>query len=346
MSKLKLTALLCLLINTSAFANPTIGMPTGSTGGTYYPMGQDIANLAAREGLNIEVKPSLGSLENIRRMSSKENAGISVVQSDVIEYLANSKSNVNKTVLKNLRLVFPLYNEEVHLLARGGIKSLAELEGKRVVVGRLGSGTFVTASNILSHVGVTVIPVHDLSPQDAYQGLLLSEVDAVFFVGGKPISYINGLLEMKIDEKLSKYAKEIHLVPLDDERLNDSYAKASITPSDYVSSDGVARLTDVTVPTVAVKAVLVSHDFTTKQNGYYQMRCAQIDQLNTLVRDNLELLASGGVNGDEFHPKWGQVDLDQEVDLPRNACIKGVTGKVDEAKEIGCYLQTGKSCEQ
>jgi TRAP transporter TAXI family solute receptor len=345
MLKLKLTALFCLLISSSAFANPIIGMPTGSNGGTYYPMGSDIAKLAASEGLNIDVKSSLGSLDNIRRMSSSENAGISIVQSDVIEYLGNTKSSVNKAVLKHLRLVFPLYNEEVHLLAKGGIVSIADLENKRVVVGKLGSGTFVTVSNILNKVGIKVVQIHDLSPKEAYQGLLLGKVDAVFFVGGKPISYINGLLEMKVDEKLSKLAEDIHLVPLDDERLYESYAKATITPMDYETSDRTARLTDVVVPTVAVKAVLVSHDFSIKNNGYYQMRCRQIDQLNNVVRNNLELLASGGAGGNEFHPKWEHVDLDQDVDLPRSACIKGIGRDVDEAKEIDCYLQTGKSCQ-
>ena len=345
MLKLKLTALLCILISSGALANPIIGMPTGSSGGTYNPMGSDIAKVAALEGLRIDVKTSLGSLDNIRRMSSSENAGISIVQSDVIEFLSNTKSNVNKSVLKNLRLVFPLYNEEVHLLARDGINSIADLENKRVVVGKLGSGTFVTSNNILNKVGVNVVQIHDLSPQEAYQGLLLNKVDAVFFVGGKPVSYVNGLLEMKIDEKLKKYADGIHLVPLNDERLSAAYAEASITPSDYLSKDGTTRLTNVVVPTVAVKAILVSHDFSIKDNGYYRMRCGQLDTLNSVVRNNLELLASGGAGGSEFHPKWAQVDLDQEVNLPKSQCIKGIGRDVDEAKEIDCYLQTGKGCE-
>ena len=345
MLKMKLLALLCLLISSTSFASPIIGMPTGSTGGTYYPMGLDIAKLAAAEGVRIQVKSSLGSLANIRRMSSSENAGISIVQSDVIEYLTNTPSSVNKSVLKDLRLVFPLYNEEVHLLARGGVKSIADLENKRVVVGKVGSGTFMTANNILNKVEVNVKPVLNLSPKEAYQGLLLGKVDAVFFVGGKPISYINGLLEMKVDETLRKYAEGIHLVPLDDERLLASYAKAVITPEDYVTDDGAQRLTDVDVPTVAVKAVLVSYDFSRSKSAYARMRCGQVDHLNTIVRENLDLLKAGGVGGKEFHPKWTQVDLDQPVELPMSACITGLGSKVDEAKEIDCYLQTGTRCK-
>jgi TRAP transporter TAXI family solute receptor len=345
MLKLKLMALFCLLISSTAFANP-IGMPTGSTGGTYYPMGLDIAKLSAKNGVQVQVKNSLGSLDNIRRMASTENAGLSLVQSDVIEFLNSQPTRINRSVLKNLRLVFPLYNEEVHLLAKSGINTVADLANKRVAVGKIGSGTFVTSSNILNKLGINVIQLPDLSPKDAYQGLLLGKVDAVFFVGGKPISYINGLLEMKLDEALSKYAKDIHLVPLDDPRLYDSYAKASIAPNDYKSSDGTASLTNVEVPTVAVKAVMVSYNFSKdKTSSYYRLRCDQVDQINTIVRENLPLLRAGGTDGTQYHPKWADVDLDQPVDLAKSACIKGIGGDVDEAKEIACYLQTGSRCE-
>lgn len=346
MLKLQLTALLCLLILfTTTFASP-IGMPTGSTGGTYYPMGLDIARLSAEHGVRIQVKNSLGSLDNIRRMASTENAGLALVQSDVIEFLSSKPSRVNKAVLKNLRLVFPLYNEEVHLLANRGINTVEDLANKRVAVGKIGSGTFVTSSNILNKLGINVIKRPDLSPGDAYQGLLLGKLDAVFFVGGKPVSYINGMLEMKLDEVLSKYANDIHLVPLDDPRLHDSYAKAVISPDDYQSSDGSVSLTSVDVPTVAVKAVMVSYDFSKdKTSSYYRYRCEQVDQINTIVRENLPLLKEGGSNGAPYHPKWADVDLDQPVDLPKSACIKGIGGNVDETKEIACYLQTGSRCE-
>ena len=337
-----LAALLCSSIN--VFANPTIGMPTGSSGGTYFPMGSDIASLAAKQGLNIDVKTSAGSLANIRRMAGNENAGISIVQSDVIDYLSKNPSRINKSVLRGLTLVFPLYNEEVHLLAHKEITSINDLKNKRVVVGKLGSGTHITANNILNIVDINVNQVYDLSPKEAYESLILGKVDAVFFVGGKPVSYINGLLEMSSNERLRKYTDTIHLVPLDDERLYESYAKASFLPQDYVTKDGLRQLTKVTVPTVAVKAIMVSHDFSKKTSRYYKMRCKQIGQINTIVRQNLDLLISGGSSENNYHPKWSQVDLDQPVELAKSSCIKDESD-ADELKQIDCYLQTGAACE-
>ena len=88
----------------SVLANSTIGMPMGSTGGTYFPMGSDIATLASSVGLDIKVKSSAGSLDNIRRMSGTENAGISIVQSDVIDFLSINPSKINKSILRDLKL--------------------------------------------------------------------------------------------------------------------------------------------------------------------------------------------------------------------------------------------------
>lgn len=340
----RISILLVLLCSSMCvLANPTIGMPTGSSGGTYFPMGSDIASLAAKQGLDIQVKTSVGSLDNIRRMAGKENAGISIVQSDVIDYLSKNPTKINKSVLRSLKLVFPLYNEEVHLLARKEITSINDLENKRVVVGKLGSGTHITSNNILNIVDINVIQIYDLAPKEAYESLILGKVDAVFFVGGKPVKYIDGLLEMSSNEQLRKYTDAIHLVAIDDERLNESYAKASFYPQDYVTKDGLRQLTKVTVPTVAVRAIMVSHDFSRKTSPYYKMRCKQVNQINTIVRNNLALLTSGGFGEETYHSKWAQVDLDQPVDLTKSSCIEN-GGNVDELKQINCYLQTGSSC--
>ena len=53
-----------------------------------------------------------------------------------------------------VRIAFPLYNEEVHVLARREIATLADLSGQRVAIGVEDSGTFLTASLVLDLAGV------------------------------------------------------------------------------------------------------------------------------------------------------------------------------------------------
>ena len=91
-----------------------IGMVTGSKTGTYIQFGNDIAGVAKTVGLDILVKDSQGSIDNIRRINSKENATFGIVQSDVLGFLSRSENPEMRLVAGRLRLIFPFYNEEVH----------------------------------------------------------------------------------------------------------------------------------------------------------------------------------------------------------------------------------------
>jgi TRAP-type uncharacterized transport system substrate-binding protein len=84
-------------------AEEGIGMVTGSTTGTYFRFGQDIANKAGEVGLNILVKESEGSIDNLKRLASKENAAFAIVQSDVLGFLKRNPEMVD--IARKLRLI-------------------------------------------------------------------------------------------------------------------------------------------------------------------------------------------------------------------------------------------------
>ena len=321
----------------------SIGITTGSIKETYYALGVDIAKIAANKGLTVNVKSSAGSLENLRRMASSENAGLAIVQSDVIEFLSQNPSPTKPSIVDNLKSVFSLYDEEIHLLARKNIKTLTDLNNKRVIVGELASGTPITANRVFDKVGVDIEPITGVAPEEALKKLIVGEVDAIFFVGGKPISYIDGLLEMSNNDKLRKYTDDIHLVPIDDERLNDAYTQTNITPADYQSKNGRYRLTDTTIPTVAVQALLISYDFAKNDSPYYTLRCQQVNTLHKVIKDRLSAMAAD--DSGKYHPKWAQVNLNQATTLAKSQCISATSPVVNDLKAIDCYLQTGKSCK-
>lgn len=60
-----------------------------------------------------------------------------------------------------------------------------------------------------------------------------------------------------------------HFVPLDDSRMLQEYQLRRISQADYDWMNG-------SVPTIAVKTVLMSFDFSSKQNPYFTMRCQQL----------------------------------------------------------------------
>lgn len=116
-----------------------IGMMTGSNNGTYIKFGRLIAVISEKEGVNVLVKESEGSFDSISKMLGKENAAFAIVQEDVLPFLRKRKDSIKKSKIKELeklRMVFPFYNEEIHLFANKKIKKIDDLNGKRVVMGK------------------------------------------------------------------------------------------------------------------------------------------------------------------------------------------------------------------
>ncbi len=288
----------------------SMGMVTGSRTGTYIQFGNDIAGVAKTVGLNIVVKDSQGSIENIKRMNSKENAALGIVQSDVLGFLSRSESAEMRQVAARLRLIFPFYNEEVHLFANKSIRSISDLQGKRVSVGEPGSGNWLTAMNLLQLTGVQPAELLKLPPLQGVTAVLKGEADAMFYVAGKPVSLFTKVGNLITQPEFAAMLANVHFVPLDDPRLLREYGSAIINKTDY---DWLAEDT----PTITVKAVLMSFDFSSKQTPYFVQRCQQLAQLGQAVRAQLGQLRQTG------HAKWKEVNLDEKVgNWPLDACSR------------------------
>lgn len=292
--------------STPVAAAEPVGMVTGSPTGTYFQFGRDMKEMAAREGLAIEVKESSGSLKNIERINSDENAAFGIVQSDVLGYLKRD-SALNQALAKRLRVVFPFYLEEVHILARREIKGPRDLNGKRVAIGEDGSGTWLTAKNLFKVLGIVPAREETLKTEEAELKLLAGDLDALFYVAGKPVKAFAPLAQMAAasnDPGAREAVAAVHFLPLSpvsDAEVFAEYDESTIGPDDYpwLTSE---------VPVAAVRAVLVGFDFSGGKSSYYKARCKQFAILGKAVRDNLRELQGG-----EYHPKWKEVNLDRRT---------------------------------
>lgn len=85
-------------------------MVTGSKAETYFQFGQDLARLARTIGLDLMVKESEGSIANIGRLVSAENAALAIVQSDVLGFLHRPDDPEVRQIAERFRLTFPFYN--------------------------------------------------------------------------------------------------------------------------------------------------------------------------------------------------------------------------------------------
>lgn len=262
---------------------------TGGPQGTYIKIGRDIAALGAECGQTLNVLESAGSLENFVGVRNRRNTQFGIVQSDVLEYLKTFEKNdpeVQKAV-KGVRIMFPLYNEEIHVLARTDIAGLKDLAGKNVAVGKKDSGTFLTATLIMDILQVKAGERLDINPDEALPKLLSGEIDAFFYVAGAPASLFTG---NTIDKA------KFHLVPITEAPLLATYTPSRIEPGTYSFQDKPVDL-------IAVKAVMMTYDYDTKRNAYHRDSCKTVADFSNLIVTGLDKLKTTG------HPKWKTVDL-------------------------------------
>jgi uncharacterized protein len=285
---------------------------TGGPNGTYIQIGRDVGKLVAEFGVELEAQPSAGSMENVEAVYKRPNTQLGIVQSDVLDFIdAFSDDPELKRVASKIKMVFPLYNEEVHALARKGITSLADLNGKRIVLGPENSGTFLTATYLLAAANVWPGEELFLSPEEAVQAMREGRADAMFYVAGQPA-------KLFAEEVTAEDA--FHLLPLAEGAVLDFYPTSTIPAGTYPWQAEA-------VETVAVKAVLMTYDWTAT-NAYMRGACANVGKLARIIKDNVEWLRREG-NG---HPKWRQVDLDFDlVNWDRSRCVEqalndGATG--------------------
>ena len=268
-------------------------MLTGGPTGTYIQIGRDLSREMAHCGLTLNVRESAGSLENFLGVRTRPHTQFGIVQSDVLEYL-NTYASEDPSIARavhNVRIAFPLYNEEVHVLARRDIADLQGLNGKRVAIGAEASGTFLTASLVLDLAGVTPAERVTQNPGDALPALLAGELDALFYVAGAPTQVFQS---PEIDPE------RFHLLPIQDETLKAVYVPATIPAGTYPFQPEPVEL-------IAVKAVLMTYEYSPRLNAYHRESCKAVSDLSHVIITRFEELQQSG------HPKWQNVDLN---DLP------------------------------
>jgi len=268
----------------------TLTMGTGGTSGTYYAFGGAIATTLnnAELGLNIQVTSSGASGENVKNIGSGA-VQLAILQNDVLDYAYNGTNTwEGNDPVTNVQVLACLYPEVCQIVATAdsGITSVADLAGKRVSIGDIGSGVETNAKQILAAYGLSTddIKVQNLGFGDSADAIKNNTLDAVFITAGVPNTAVLDLAT----------ARDLVIIPVDGEEAAalmadyPFYATATITPDDY------SFLTEP-VTTVAVQATLVCSTDMTEDMAY------------TIVKglfDNAETLAISHEKGKYIDPAY------------------------------------------
>ncbi|MGP1395124.1 MAG: TAXI family TRAP transporter solute-binding subunit [Inquilinaceae bacterium] len=232
---------------------------TGTTGGTYFPVGGVIASAISKPpgsppcnrgggcgvpGLIAIAQDSSGSVENIDEvLSGAVDSGFS--QSDIAYWAFEGRELYEERgPLQDLRAIAHLYAELVHIAvpADSDIHAVSDLAGKRVSLGEVGSGTLIDARLILDAYGLEegdIDPFY-LPPEPSADRMVAGTLDALVIIGGTPLLAVSDLARRI----------PIRLLPLDDavaDRLIDDHRFFSLAEVDAAAYPGVAPVTTIAV---------------------------------------------------------------------------------------------------
>jgi len=165
-----------------------VNIATGSTGGSYYPLGAAMAKIWNDniDGIKASAQSTGGTVHNIQLMGSGEADAAFMDGLYYYAYLGKGKYEGNPQ--EYIRALVPLYPEPIQLMiAKGsGIKSLADFMGKRVSIGAVASGTEVTARQLLKAAGIDPdndIQAENLGVGDTAKAFSDNRIDAAIMVG-------------------------------------------------------------------------------------------------------------------------------------------------------------------
>jgi len=229
----------------------------GSTTGVYYQVALNVCKLVNQklkgEGYNCIGRPALGSVFNINAIE-RGLLNFGVAQSDRNWQAYNGDADWKGDPYKGLRSVFSAHPETVMLVARAdaGIKSVADLRGKRVNIGNPGSGQRGNAMDVLRIYGIDPdkdIQAEGLQQNEANRALVDKKIAAFFYTVGHPWG---GGLEVAS-------SADIRMLPLDSPGIQKLVADRPF----YVTAaipGGVYKGVPRDVPTYAVKATVVTSE--------------------------------------------------------------------------------------
>lgn len=242
-----------LLFAAVAPAAQFINILTGGTSGVYYPLGVALGKVfeTAVPDARPSVQATKASVENLNLLQAgRGELGFSLGDAVSQAWAGNAEAGF-KAPLKKLRALAAIYPNYIQIIAAkdSGIRTLADLKGKRISVGAPKSGTELNAHTVLAAAGLSYADfakVEYLPFGESVELMKNRQIDVTLQSAGLGVASIRDLAT----------AVPIVVVPVPADvvaKIGDSaYQPAEIPVATYEGQDA-------TVPTVAITNILVTH---------------------------------------------------------------------------------------
>jgi TRAP transporter TAXI family solute receptor len=264
-----------LLAMSSAHAQQFINILTGGQSGVYYPLGVALSQIYGKAIPNVKstAQVTKASAENLNLLQAGRGEVAFTLGDALSDAWKGDEEAGFKTPLKKLRGLSATYNNYIQIVASAdsGVRTIADLKGKRVSVGAARSGTELNARAILKAAGLSykdLSKVEYLPFGESVELMKNRQLDATLQSAGLGVASIRDLASAV---KIVVIAVPADVVT----KVGDPAYQPAVIPANTYEG----QTTDV--PTAAIPNFLVTHSDVSTDLAY-QMTKALYDNLDTL----------------------------------------------------------------
>ncbi|WZL74406.1 TAXI family TRAP transporter solute-binding subunit [Clostridiaceae bacterium 35-E11] len=244
---------------TSSDEKPTtqyVTIVTGSTGGTYYPVGTIFSTLwnekLGDQGVVASVQSSGGSVENLNMLKSGE-AQLGIAMANLTLFAHEGEGKFEGNQFEDVRFVTALWPDVTQFVVTegSGINSISDFKGQKINVGGAGSGTEYSCKLIFEHVGGLTfddVNTEHLGYFEASSAMQNGQLDGMNAEGGLPTSAVSEIFASKTPVKMLEFSDA------DYEKLH----KIAPYYGQFTVPGGLYSKLDKDVKTVGIKSALIA----------------------------------------------------------------------------------------
>ncbi len=252
-----------------------VNVLTGGQSGVYYPLGVALSQIYAKNIPNVRstAQVTRASAENMNLLQAgRGELALALADSVSDAYKGNAEAGFPKPLTK-LRGLSATYNNYIQIVANAdsGIKTLADLKGKRISVGAAKSGTELNARAIFKAAGLSysdMAKIEYLPFGESVELMKNRQLDATLQSAGLGVASIR---DLATSVKIIVVAVPADVVT----RVGDAAYQPSFIPANTYAGQ------TVDIPTAAIPNFLVTHSGVSDELAY-QMTKTLYENLDTM----------------------------------------------------------------
>lgn len=307
---LALAAIMMLALAACGSSGESLNFGTGGDSGTYYAYGGTLAGIVSEQtDTTVTALTSNGSQSNVEDIASGT-IQLGFVQSDVMSYAySGTRLFEDSGAVTSFSVVAALYMEQVQIVTLDpSIETVADLAGKSVSIGAVGSGVYFNALDVLGAYGLTEEDI-DAQYQDfatSADSLKDGKIDAAFIVAGAPTTAVVDLAS----------SNSVYLVSLDQEHIDTLIANNPYYSAYTITADTYGMPEDCL--TVAVGAVVIAGN-DVSEDAVYDFVSTVFNSKGSIghAKENeLDLTFASSITDVPYHPGAAKYFEEQGITVP------------------------------